>query len=88
MNYVYAVLVIIAVLLILKFILKLSIKIFSTFLIIIAIVITALVVFTQPKMHKEFNFNVIEKFIKFDDGGVSIKETIKTTTTTNKEQTK
>ena len=74
MNYLYIVLAVIAVLIILKFILKLSIKIFSTFIIIVAIAITALVVFIQPKMHKEFNFNIVEKVINFKVGGVTVKK--------------
>lgn len=76
MNYLYAFLAIVITLAILKFILKLSIKIFSTFIIIIAIAITAFLAIAQPKMHKEFNFNIIKKVLNFNsDGSVSIKET-------------
>lgn len=76
MNYLYVALAIIITLVVLKFILKLSVKIFSTFIIIIAVVITAFVAVVQPKMHKEFNFNVIKKVLNFNsDGSVSIKET-------------
>ena len=85
MNYVYAFLAIILALVILKFILKLSIKIFSTIAIIIALVVTVGFIVVQPKMHKEFNFNVIQKMIKFNsDGSTSIIETT-TTTERNKQ---
>ena len=80
MNYVYAFLAIILVLVVLKFILKLSIKIFSTIAIIVALVVTVGFVVIQPKMHKEFEFNIIQKMIKFNsDGSTSIIETTTTT---------
>ena len=80
MNYVYAFLAIVLALAIIKFILKLSIKIFMSVLISIAVLITASITFIQPKMHKEFNFNIIERVLKINsDGSSSIIET----TTTN-----
>lgn len=80
MNYVYAFIAIILVLVVLKFILKLSIKIFSTIAIIVALVVTVGFVVIQPKMHKEFEFNIIQKMIKFNsDGSTSIIETTTTT---------
>ena len=85
MNYIFAVIAVILTLVILKFILKLSIKIFRTLFILIALSITVVIIFVQPKMHKEFNFNIIERMIKFnDDGSTSIIET----TTTSQRETK
>lgn len=85
MNYIFAVIAVILTLVILKFILKLSIKIFMTLFILIALSITVVIIFVQPKMHKEFNFNIIERMIKFnDDGSTSIIET----TTTSQRETK
>ena len=85
MNYILAVVAVILVLIVLKFILKLSIKIFMTLFIIAAVGITVAVMVIQPKMHKEFNFNIIERMIKFnDDGSTSIIET----TTTNQRTSK
>ena len=78
--FITAFLAIIIVLLIAKFVWKLSIKIFATILIIIAILVSLILLFVQPKMHKAFNFNIIERVIKFNsDGSTSIIET----TTTN-----
>ena len=80
MNYIYAFLAIVLALVILKFILKLSIKIFTTIAIMVVVLVTAGFIFIQPKMHKEFNFNVIQKMIKFNnDGSTSIIETTTTT---------
>lgn len=80
MFYIYAILAIAVALLILKFILKLTFKIFTAIFIILAVVTTLVLMVAQPKMHKEFNFNIIERVIKFnDDGSTSIIET----TTTN-----
>lgn len=80
MFYIFTILAIAAALLILKFILKLTFKIFTTVFIILAIVTTLVLMVVQPKMHKEFNFNIIERVLKFnDDGSTSIIET----TTTN-----
>lgn len=80
MNYLYAVLAIILALAILKFILKLSIKIFTSIIIIIAVLVTVTIIFIQPKMHKEFNFNIIERVLKINsDGTTSIIETTTTT---------
>ena len=80
MYYIFAVIAIVLALIILKFILKLSIKIFMTLFIIIAVGLTIAIMVVQPKMHKEFNFNIIERMLKFnDDGSTSIIET----TTTN-----
>lgn len=88
MSYIYAIIAIIVVviaLFIFWLILKLSMKIFAALFIIIALVATVTVTIIQPKMHKEFNFNIIEKMIKFnDDGSTSIIET----TTTNQRVTK
>lgn len=80
MDYVYAVLAIVLALAILKLVLKLTIKIFMSIFITLAILLTVAVVVVQPKMHKEFNFNIIEKILKINsDGTTSIIE--KTTTT-------
>lgn len=88
MNFIYiiiAIAVIFIALLIFWSVLKLSMKIFTTLFIIIALIATITIVVIQPKMHKEFNFNIIEKMIKFnDDGSTSIIET----TTTNQRVTK
>ncbi len=81
MNYIYAFLAIVLLLAILKFILKLSIKIFMSIFITIAIIITIGIIVIQPKMHKEFNFNIIEKVLKINsDGSTSIIETTTTNT--------
>ena len=85
MNYILAVIAVILALIVLKFILKLSIKIFMTLFIITAVGVTVAVMVIQPKMHKEFNFNIIERMLKFnDDGSTSIIET----TTTNQRTSK
>ena len=86
MNYLYTALAVILGLVILKFILKLSIKIFTTIFVILAIVITATIVVIQPKMHKEFNFNVIEKVLKINQDGSATM--IQTTTTTQRKKGK
>ena len=80
MNYLYAILAIILALAVIKFILKLSVKIFMSVILTLAICITALVIFVQPKMHKEFNFNIIERVLKINnDGSTSVIETTTTT---------
>ena len=80
MNYFFAVLVLIIAFIILKFILKLTLKVFTTIFIVIAVIVTLFLMVVQPKMHKEFNFNIIERVLKFNsDGSTSIIET----TTTN-----
>ena len=85
MNYVYAFLAIILALVILKFVLKLSIKIFSAIAITVALLVTVGFIVVQPKMHKEFNFNVIQRMIKFNsDGSTSIIETTTTSERTKK----
>lgn len=88
MNFAYSIIAIVAVfavLLIFWLILKLSIKVVTTFFIIIALIASVTVIVIKPKMHKEFNFNIIEKIIKFNaDGSTSIIET----TTTNQRVTK
>lgn len=80
MFYIYAILAIAVTLIILKFVLRFTFRIFATVFIIIAVFTTLVLMVVQPKMHKEFNFNVIERVLKFnDDGSTSIIET----TTTN-----
>ena len=80
MNYFFAVLVLITAFIILKFILKLTLKVFTTIFLVIAVIVTLSLMVVQPKMHKEFNFNIIERVLKFNsDGSTSIIET----TTTN-----
>ena len=87
MNYLYMAIAVIVALLIIKFILKLSIKIFTTIFVILAVVITASVMVIQPKMHKTFDFSVIERMLKFNaDGSTSIIET--TTSTQIKKENK
>lgn len=55
-------------------------KIFYIFVITIILFFTILITLKQPKMHKEFNFNVIEKILNINaDGSSTIIE--KTTTT-------
>ncbi|MBQ7450284.1 hypothetical protein IJS77_02610 [bacterium] len=85
MNYIYAAIAIIIALVVLKFILKLSIKIFTALFIITALALTVTVAVIKPKMHKEFNFNIIEKMLKFNDDGSA---TIIETTTTNQRVSK
>ena len=80
MDYIYAILAIILAFVILKFILKLSIKIFTTVFIIIVILVTLGIVIVKPQMHKAFNFNIIERVLKFNKDGTT---TIYETTTTN-----
>ncbi len=78
--FIIAVLAIVIALIIAKFAWKLSIKIFTTILLIIAVLASLILLFIQPQMHKTFNFNIIERVVKFNsDGTTSIIET----TTTN-----
>ena len=80
MNYAIAIVVIVIVLIALKLILKVSMKIFGIIFIIFILAISATAIIMNPKMHKEFNFNIIEQVIKINpDGTTSIIET----TTTN-----
>lgn len=72
----YIFLIIIITLLVLKFLIKLNIKVFMSILISIMIIGTIYIGVTKPKMHKLFNFNIIERVLKINsDGSTTIIET-------------
>ncbi|MCQ2789448.1 MAG: hypothetical protein MJ229_03610 [bacterium] len=56
------------------------INIFIFVVLVIAFLITGYIVFQKPVMHKPFNVNVINYFIKFKDDG-SLETTKQVTTT-------